>query len=508
MIQAIISLDSNKIKEYIFSTKHLKEIRGASSLLDQLNRQETERLIKEIDSTAQKIYANGGSAMFLVDEVKADSCIQAVQHYYCTQTITGSISGTTHSYPPCAQFSDWIKTLNYKLRMVKDAHTSVITPVTHPLLRFCDSCGDEYAQYYSGENDTVICLSCHKKREKDKEIKKKIKQILDQKLILPVENRHDVWERLLPELMESPEYDAISKDRPEDFSTIGELSSPKGYMGLIYADGDSMGDKLERLNSIDKIKEFSETIDDAIFKAVLHAIQTHLKPKEGYFPFDILMLGGDDLVMVTTAEQAISTAITVMEKFKEFTEPLANKLFKEEGLSLSVGVVIAHAKFPIRHFLKLSENLIKSAKKKGKGKIHFQVISASNSMDFETEFKPRKVIENKKTIEYYPSLRPYHPYQLTQLTEKIQLLKSSNFPCNKLQAFRESAFLDYGNSMLNALTAYNRLSSELRQQIIQLLEIMKNPDDEMIIPMWIKTNTSYYTPFVDVAELYDFIPGR
>jgi len=53
MKRTLISFDTDRIKEYVFATGDLKEIRGASGILDELNRKETERVIKSIDPTAE-----------------------------------------------------------------------------------------------------------------------------------------------------------------------------------------------------------------------------------------------------------------------------------------------------------------------------------------------------------------------------------------------------------------------------------------------------------------------
>ncbi len=507
MRRSLISFDTDRIKEYVFATGDLKEIRGASGILDELNRKETERVIKRIDPTAEKIYANGGSAMFEADE--ADLCIQAVENLYSAETVTGSISGAFQSADNSLSFKEIIKTLNYKLRTVKDSSKSSLKPVTHPFLRTCDSCGNEYAGY-QGDDKKVICLSCKKKREKDLEVKNNIEAILSGRRIKPVAERYEIWDRLLPELMESKDYDTEGKDRPESFNQIGDLSSPSGYMGLIYADGDSMGDKLEQLESEEEeVKEFSETVDQAIFQALLRAIEKHLHPnkEDQYFPFDILMLGGDDLVMVTVAEKAVETAMTIMDIFEEITKEYAVKKFGKP-LTISVGVTIAHAKFPFGSFLKLTEDLLKFAKKKGKGRINFQVVNAGNSLNFSEDYKNLfKHKENmiKESRKFVRTLRPYDTETLRHLIEQIRNLKKGDFPRNKLQPLREAVFSDYGYSTLTGLAVYSRLK-EQRGALKGIFEAVANTDGDIPI-VWFKKDDSYYTPFLDVAELYDFIPG-
>ena len=64
---SLVALDTNHIKRYVFATDKLKEIRGASSLLDHLNRRVMDQIAAHPAFHAQKVFANGGSGLFLLD---------------------------------------------------------------------------------------------------------------------------------------------------------------------------------------------------------------------------------------------------------------------------------------------------------------------------------------------------------------------------------------------------------------------------------------------------------
>jgi hypothetical protein len=80
--KSLVALDTDHIKGYVFGTNKLKEIRGASSLIDTLNRKEMERLAHSVDPNAVQVYANGGSGLFLLDSDKADDFGKMVQGEY------------------------------------------------------------------------------------------------------------------------------------------------------------------------------------------------------------------------------------------------------------------------------------------------------------------------------------------------------------------------------------------------------------------------------------------
>src|SRR5712664_1261780 len=95
--QTLVALDTDHIKQYVFATDRLKDIRGASSILDALKRRDMNRIAKEFH--AQEVYTNGGSGTFVVDgdESVAKEFVKRVQREYAKQTWNGaSISFAVH----------------------------------------------------------------------------------------------------------------------------------------------------------------------------------------------------------------------------------------------------------------------------------------------------------------------------------------------------------------------------------------------------------------------------
>lgn len=67
----------------------------------------------------------------------------------------------------------------------------------------------------------------------------------------------NLWHRMLFSLKEK-----LPLDRPEDFNQLGKLSMPKGYMGLIYADGNDMGKILGKAEFSSEVETFSNVVDN------------------------------------------------------------------------------------------------------------------------------------------------------------------------------------------------------------------------------------------------------
>lgn len=506
----LVSFDTDRIKEYVFATGKLKEIRGASVILDELNRQDMVEKGKEFD--AEQIYANGGSGMFIVPETSAAAFVQAVEKEYRLQTLTGSITSARTELPDGFTNQDpvqcYLQTLAYRLRLKKDENALHQQLLTHPFLRTCDSCGEQYANQSVTEPESeLLCSSCKNKRNKTDLIQKEIEDIINAETEYL---EYKLWHRLLHELAFAPaDYPMTGKTRPEEFDNLGEMSDPKNYMGLIYADGDSMGKALERLNNLDEVKQFSKTVDGAIYQAVHEAILAYLPAGDKYFPFDILMLGGDDLVMVTTAHKALEVSMKIIERFSELTEVGLGK-----RLTLSVGVAIAHTKFPFSSLLNLAEQALKFAKKEAvkrkrhspktvqEGLINFIVVNDSNSLSFDDYYSDTL---RDKDQNHYRTLRPYSLRDLQYIVETIRCLKGESFPRGKLKGLRDSVFQNRNQSILEGLRFVSSTKDKnQRKTFNDFLNHFATNQQYLPFP-WFKEGDDYYTPFLDLIELYDFV---
>ena len=513
----LVSFDTDRIKEYVFATGKLKEIRGASSILDELNR--LDMVEKAEKFNAEKIYANGGSGMFIVPEASAKELIRAVEKEYRLQTRTGSITSASIELPDDFtnqdDFQPYLQTLAYRLRLKKDENALHQPILTHPFLRTCDSCGEQYASQSITEDETeLLCGSCESKRDKNNKIQNDIESAITGEAEEYLE--HKLWHRVLLDLAREG-YPMTGKSRPEDFNDLGNMSDPKNYMGLIYADGDSMGKVLESLNSFNEARNFSEVVDNAIYQVVQEAILEYLKPKDSdaYFPFDILMLGGDDLVMVTTAQKVVEVSMKITKRFSELTEECLGK-----RLTLSAGVAIAHANFPFSSLLTLAEQALKFSKKEavkrkrhGQGATHdglinFIVVSNSNSLDFDHYHQGTLSDEDQ---DIYRTLRPYNLTDLHYVVKTIRRLKKENFPRGKLKGLREAVFQSRNQSILEGLkfiwgiNPRSDTGKKHRQMFWDFLTHFADSSPSTLPFPWFKSNNNFYTPFLDLIELYDFI---
>lgn len=552
MPQSLIAFDTDHIKQYVFGTSRLKEIRGASSILDYLNRVETKSIAESASFRARTIYAHGGSALFVLDSGKAEQLGKRVQRLYHEKTgggasITYAIQPIPDNYDPqeimTIEMPDLLRLLRLRLRLAKDSQQAesfrdepqqdntvdmadIVALPSHPLLCTCNSCGANYAEDILKDPDDTdepedrYCRVCKKKREEDNDVKRRME--------IASVSKDALWGHILQILSKkdasgTPLYDFWTMTRrPKDFNVFRDFTHGKDYLGLIYADANGMGEAMKAQKTLREVEVFAKKVDAAVFEAMGDAIRTHLPVQNDTFPFDILLIGGDDIVMVTPAEKALQVAHTLAERFHEHT----NKQY-----TLSVGVILAPVKYPFSQQHELVEETLKAAKKSGsmsntsgsslqeQSCINFLVVTGNTSLSYQKQYGEmhRKEIAGNKN-EFYATQRPYTLSNLTWLLGQLRKGSDRRLGRTKLHQLRE-AILKMNNttSILEALALLRNWKKEEREFIKDMVneldtrQTTKQQQMGILFPWYLDgkesngKHTIYRTPLLDFVELYDFV---
>lgn len=546
---SLVAFDTDHIKEYVFGTDRLKEIRGASSLLDRLNRREMEEVARKHGIRYKAIYTNGGAGLFVVDSNSAQEFKLLIQQMYRERSKgKASITGVVQELPPEApdnidalmtyDLKRQLDIMRYGLRAEKDSPPDVIALPSHPFMRPCNSCGIEYAeqeQHEAGEPDTFYCASCLKKQDEDRSIKTHIDETADRIRRGERVNLAYTWSRILHYLNEAdyvfPD-GTVELDRPNDFNEFGQLSATKEYLGLIYADANNMGIASGEQDTLQKLRDFARQVDEAIHRAMSRAIKRYLPivpihrddKTVNVFPFDILLIGGDDIVMVTDAARAMHIALTIAQEFRQLTE---NKY------SLAVGVVLAPLKYPFSMLHDMAESAMKFAKTDSAHaapgsdptRVNFLTVTGGSEPDFKDIYQEHLHKIADKKAEFYATLRPYKAEDLQLLLTVLAAGGEMNLSRTKLHRLREAVLeKNLTTSVKDGLAALLNWRSQQRSYIVDHVYAFgqryqmprSDPGDPLsgfprITFPWFADGTSkegrkiYRTPLLDFIELYDFV---
>lgn len=468
MSKALIAFDTNRIKQYVFGTDRLKEIRGASGILDDLNRNQMPKVVG-----GRLIYAHGGSGLFLVERDQAPDKISAVQRMYRERTggaasIAAAMVDVPADFDPSVSpIVEMWDQLGAMLEVEKQSLPIVSGVVTHPLFRPCASNGATYASVRGSAPDELVSLSTELKREESDRRRQQQRQ--------------------------------HGQPEPEHLDALGQTSTPPDYIGLIYADGDGFGKSIRECKTLDALSRFAGELD-----AALRASISEATAELGAGQKVELLLGGDDLVMLTCAQSTLSVASRVARHFQR--KMAAHKL------TLSTAVVWAHTKYPFSSLLDLAESGLKFAKRKGaergkKGLVNFMVVNSANHLDFK-EYYNQVLMWRDARATVHRTMRPYTLDNLDALMEQRSRL--NNISRSKLEQIRSAIFQpSIQKAMLQGLSVAVNLCKEQRDAVMKAVGEFKSSG--IVLFPFIKdsmASTEYYAPLADLVEVWDFIQEK
>ncbi|AFY68749.1 CRISPR-associated protein, Crm2 family [Thalassoporum mexicanum PCC 7367] len=356
-----------------------------------------------------------------------------------------------------------------------------------------------------------------------------------------------------------------------EVQSVVEIGDRNGYIAYIYADGNNMGGHIQTITDIEGYKIFSQEIFKATENSVYKAIAQHLHPyqlknlssaqdtrnKNGDWihPFEIITIGGDDVLLIVPANKALEIAIAIGEEFEnilcEFDRERekAQRKYKlehdntkkdthrhsEDGISLnkvslsmSTGVLITSSSTPIYYADKLVSQLLKSAKKKAKnlktqknyygGTIDFLVMKAVTMISSNiTSFRDEALtVERNQKLKLYAA--PYTLAELNSLINIIRDLKELEFPKSQLYQIRDLLKFGKNTAILNYRYFRTRLKKgqkKLKQDFEEAWCKPKNQENKGNLAPWLSVAKedeggnleiiAYETIWRELIDLYPFI---
>lgn len=556
MSRYIVTVETVKIKDFLFSTNKLRIIRGASYLLDYLNQVVVPEILKSNGVKGEDIiYVGAGNAKFFVDdEDTAKNIAKEVKRVYKKEAPNSKV---VVSYIE-TEYRVGKDNSKNKRKIWEDIdklaqNTAVEKSKGFPMMNLdfigvekCEICGKNSAQIsvenlerdlediglivkdgevildnYSlripalreqikdltgttGDNKGIICEECLRKlifsnRVKDTESEKKISF-----------------------------YNYV-KDEFKDIelgTEISDYENGKSFIGFMYSDGDGLGDFLKNISQkfkndksssnveekyLEFLKEFSETLDKNTKEALIDTIKDIFQGKENKRIIgEFLIVGGDDVCAVFNPELVLELSEKFQKIFEEKMKKYISKTKANDSkITSSSGVIIAKSKTPAFQLFDQALKLQKLAKAKRyehnaqTGFIDFQVIGSEGCVDIDT-FRKKIDFENNRVMEraYAINIEGNSKVKnVEKLFETIKELKKIKFPKNKLRYIyelkRDEKLEDFEKKM-----EFINILSKMKDEHIKFIKENYNIDYDY------QEFERYFNNIFDIVELYDFIGGE
>ena len=387
--------DTDAIKSYVFETSALPEIRGGSQILTSLEEQIRQIFRQKLGNDDKYlIYCGGGGFLAVVPDDQADEIKKRIERLYYERTTLATITiiytepveyGALSAGLPTGNpivdldklqarslaaelmashfdvfsnrrserkhFGEWVSKLVAPMQQTKRQKTIAPFVEALPIHRRCDACGKRPSAHYDELRGEEICFICWQKRQQGRH------------------ERHDLIQNFNDWLRKHGNSEPFLKPAAD----LPEMIAGEGRIGLLYADGNNMGELLQQARSPRDYRHFSQTLSSVMRDVVYGSITECVRPlhvgQSNSARFEIVAIGGDDAILILPLSCAWNVAAELVRRFEE-DERIKNlkSEFNDSGrrpvcLTMSAGIAMADVKYPIGFLRNLAEGLLKEAKR-------------------------------------------------------------------------------------------------------------------------------------------------
>lgn len=528
---SLVSADTDRVKSYVFESARLPEVRGASALLTELNERQMATLLWDQFRLPPEclLYAAGGSALIVAPTALAEEIADTVQRLYLEETGTATISVVHRPTAPrewvkgieagAGDFGNLVKWVGYDLRRAKDSRTFYPVFAAPPYARRCDSCEVRPAEKREtdpGGRDVFFCHVCQCKRDRGRDQKSAYLRRFEEEFLAESAGSATPYGRCFATLRQLEKIGLA-----QDLQEVGRAAEGKarGYVGVIYTDGNDIGRRIETSRTPADFRTLSEELRHVTTQATFTALarRSLLKQVEcsdgqerWIHPFEIVAIGGDDVFLIVPGDVALDVAVTLCGEFASWFHG---------RLTMSAGVLIMREHFPLYHARTIVESLLKSAKKAGRKRrqgdeplpsyVDFQVVTGDASLSDDVEGYRQQFYAAGPPLRQMQQLigRPYLLAELQRLLAVVRWAKTKQFPPSQLyqlrQAVVEHTVLWSQNWYRYQLARDDKEEENGWRQFHQRL-FGTEPLSDAVAP-WRHEDGRWVTPVVDVVEIFDYV---
>lgn len=256
---------------------------------------------------------------------------------------------------------------------------------------------------------------------------------------------------------------------PTGFNKIAK-GSKHSWLAVVHIDGNGMGLIIKSIledhpEKFKALKEFSTELGKCTVNAFTTAIKEVVIPygskdDEGNLTLPIrpLIIGGDDVTVIIRADLALEFTHSYLEAFEKETNE-AN-LHNNSGITACAGIAYVKEKFPFHYAAHLAEELCVYAKNKSDRKascIQFHKVQDSIIDNYKELISRELTTPNQKFVNGPYYLGSYKENKLiSSLTNEVTLLKSENSP--------KSGMRDWIDAKFNNPSMANILMSRMKEK--------------------------------------------
>ncbi|HFC00054.1 MAG TPA: CRISPR-associated protein, partial [Phaeodactylibacter sp.] len=324
------------IQSFIFQTNKLKEIVGASALVDNLCK---DFFDEEFNVDKESfITQTAGNIKCVVDEGKCKDMVSRfpmlAMQYAPGITISQAVVGLPPDEATVKALSKGkVNELEKRLRIQRNR------PVMPLDIGYM---GLERARRTGGVG-----------------VDRKNNEVMDSGIRAKTEKREEDMLELFRKFI----LDVKASHVPFDLKHITGKNSENSWIAIVHADGNSIGKLVQDIKPVD-FKDFSKKLQEATEEAAkeaFEALNLKLSEKMRRYPIRPVILGGDDLTVIIRADLALKFTEAYLKAFEKQTNEILG-----QKLTACAGIAYIKQNYPFHYGVDLADALTKEAKKASK----------------------------------------------------------------------------------------------------------------------------------------------
>ncbi|MBL8152951.1 MAG: hypothetical protein JNM70_02105 [Anaerolineae bacterium] len=360
MDKYLIVAEVDKIQSFVFQSSRLREVVGASHLLEEFCKAISGDPKKHFPGITLDILASGGGSFRIVVEGD-EAAVEAVGRDL-RETFQREVGGSiTITHVPFEPKQNVIERGNEALRRAKIGGDAPQALWHLPYHAICESSGSELAVAYERPGGLATERPRYLGPRTREKAKQDAKVAISRELRATMENLTGLGSIGIHEESTEPETYAWES---------------RQYVAYMVADGNHMGAYFDQC-SPNTLHELSEESGKRTLKALAEATMHMIERRPKTFPADTLPVlplisGGDDLFMLMPALWAIDVAARYCKAYEDDETGMTallrsmNIITSDEKATTGVAVVICKASYPYRIAYQHGHELLGAAKKRAK----------------------------------------------------------------------------------------------------------------------------------------------
>jgi len=448
----LVVFAAQRIKQYVFESAGLNEIRGASTLLDDTTDILQGMVDEEIGPEA--VLRSAGATLIFVAPAtdRLAEWPAQLRRTFFEATEVAFPAAAVHTASVDDMLGNFGETLEVLFaKMGEDrAQAQLPNQITYPFEERCNLCKSRAANgWYPGPGDAVpdpVCTACLKKRKLGR--KKRAGKVYTVLEDLGLVAKGAYPKTLAPLGIKTPTDD--EGWLAQDLDNLVYHGTRRKLIGMVYGDGDNFGTVSQRITDLALSLQWSARVEYttraaaalALGRATQQAAQLRgwqagadPAPVLDKVPFQVLALGGDDISLFAWAPVAIYFAaeFTALTN-RELAVSSIQRLNPEAHLHFSLGVLLTDENTPVVKSVNFTEKqLLKWAKQANKdqgfeqGAITALFAERADKMPSDlAEYRREVYLLGDKRFQFCTTLRPYTAAQLQALLTVAQSVRKEH----------------------------------------------------------------------------------